>query len=88
MNKARDPELAAVLGYSFRVTTALDLATHPTEGEEDKRFMNDLRRNVKDAPQSARAHGLLGVALRSRGLVEEATLEEHESALLLSDRSR
>ncbi len=88
VNKARDPELAATLGYSLRVTTALDLATHPTEGDEDGRFMNDLRRNVKDAPQSARAHGLLGVALRSRGQLEEATLEERESSRLLSDRLR
>jgi len=88
VNKARDPELAATLGYSLRVTTALDLATHPTEGDEDGRFMNDLRRNVKDAPESARAHGLLGVALRSRGQLEEATLEERESSRLLSDRLR
>jgi hypothetical protein len=86
VNKARDPELAATLGYSLHVTTVLDLATHPTEGDEDARFMKDLRRNVRDAPQSARAHGLLGVALRSRGQVEEAMQEERESSRLLSER--
>jgi hypothetical protein len=75
-NGERAGAFASALGYrELRPSTAAARAAQPGGDARDADFVNELRRNAREAPRSARAHYLLAIALAARGAEDEARRE-------------
>jgi hypothetical protein len=87
VHRGRAPKMAEELGYrALRVDTIQAAAANPLEGADDAVLMEDLRRNVREAPESARAHYVLAGALKARRAPEEAQGEERIAERLMEER--
>lgn len=75
-HRLRAPEMTARFGYhALRVSDAPRRAEEPRPGADDALFIEELRRNAREAVRSSRAHYLLAVALATRGMGDEARAE-------------
>ena len=72
-HRTRAAAMADALGYqTLDVRTAFARAAGDTT---DATFIDELRRNAREAPRSARAHALLAMNLEARGANAEAAAE-------------
>jgi hypothetical protein len=87
VHRLRDPQMADALGYrALRVDTVQTRTARPLDGADDAVLMTELRRNVREAPASARAHFVLSAALRTRGGEDEARSEQATAERLMAER--
>jgi hypothetical protein len=86
-HRGRARAMVEQVGYTaLRVGTIQAAATHPLGGADDTVLMDDLRRNVREAPESARAHHVLAIALAARGAADEARGQESLAQGLMAER--
>lgn len=82
-HRGRAAQVVEALAYrTLRVDDALARALD----RPDDTLLDELRRNAREAPRSARAHYVLSVALESRRAHEEAAREEAIAVQLADDK--